>query len=314
MTMGLTRNEIPVTDGDLAIVTKMLADVKFNTSYRASGDVASLRAATAKMIGNPFFRPMPAGVTVMPAEIAGLPGEWITPPDAGDAKLIFFHGGGYIRGSLDLGRANAAEIALRTGLAVYAVGYRQAPEHPFPAAAEDATKVADAIGRDHPRFGLVGESCGGGMVLAAAMALRDQGGPRPFGVSCLSPFVDLTLSGDSWTFNDGKDIATRQMGADMIALYMQDGDPSDWRASPVFGDYSDLPPIQIVVGSHEGLLSEALTSASKAEAAGVDVQVDIFEAMPHGFTKYRFDAANAAMDKVGAWLSHMANQGTHVPA
>jgi epsilon-lactone hydrolase len=300
---NLKRTDIPATAGDIDIVTKMLSDIKFNTSYRASGDIASLRAATAQMIKNPFFRPEPVGVTITPAEIADLNGEWITPPNADDAVLIFFHGGGYIRGSLDLGRANAAEIALRSGMPVFAVAYRQAPEHPFPAAAEDAYRVADAIGQTHARFGLVGESAGGGLVLAAAMALRDAKGPTPFGISAISPFVDLTLCGESWSFNDGKDIATREMGEDMIAIYMEDQDRSDPRASPVFGDFTDLPPLQIIVGSHEGLLSEALSAADKAAAAGSPVALDVLEAMPHGFTKFRFDAANVAMDRVGTWLA-----------
>ncbi|MEC7763148.1 MAG: alpha/beta hydrolase [Pseudomonadota bacterium] len=306
MTTRLTRHDIPATDGDIETVRKMLENVKFAQSYRASGDIASLRAATATMTTNPFFRPEPEGLTVTPGEVGGCPGEWIAAEGASDAVLVFFHGGGYIRGSLDLGRANAKEIALGTGCTVFAVAYRQAPEDPFPAAFEDAVAVAKALGDAGRRFALVGESAGGGLVLAAAAALRDDGAPMPFAVSCISPFVDLSLSGDSWAFNDGKDIATRQMGIDMIAIYMRDAPRDDPRASPIYGDLSGLPPVHVIVGGSEGLLSEALTAAEKAADGASDVTLDVFEAMPHGFTKYRFDAADEAMTRVSAWLRAFA--------
>ncbi|MBV7380811.1 alpha/beta hydrolase [Maritimibacter dapengensis] len=302
MTDGLTRNDIPATSGDIETVRKMLENVNFATSYRASGDIASLRAATATMISNPFFRPEPEGLTVTPGEVGGCPGEWIAGEGASDVVLVFFHGGGYIRGSLDLGRANAKEIALGTGCTVFAVAYRQAPEDPFPAAFDDAVTVAKALGAEGRRFALVGESAGGGLVLAAAAALRDEGAPPPLVVTCISPFVDLTLSGESWDFNAGKDIATRAMGSDMIAIYMGAAPRDDPRASPIYGDLSGLPPVHIIVGSVEGLLSEAMTAAEKASSGGAKVTLDVFEGMPHGFTKYRFDAANEAMVRVSAHL------------
>ncbi|WP_319824847.1 alpha/beta hydrolase [Thalassovita sp.] len=307
MTRAILRTEIPVTDGDRQTVRKMLEDTRFARSYRASGDIAALRAATARMIGNPFFRPQPEGVTVAAGTLGGVGGEWITPPDAKEAALVFFHGGGYVRGSLDLGRANASEIALGTGCRVFMPAYAQAPEHPFPAALEDAVAVAAALGGSGARFGLIGESCGGGMALATAMTLRDAGRPAPFAVSCISPFVDLTLSGDSWDFNDGKDIATRAMGADMIGLYLGEAEASDWRASPVFGAFHDLPPVHFIVGGSEGLLSEALTAAERAAEAGGPVTLDIFALMPHGFTKYQFDAATEAMARVTRWLAAQAS-------
>lgn len=318
MTQTIQKTDIPATAGDIAIVDKMLRDVKFAKSYQASGDIDALRAATAKMISNPFFRPEPAGVTVTQATLGGVDGEWITPEGCETGPvLVFFHGGGYIRGSLDLGRANASEIALGTGCRVFAAGYAQAPERPFPAAFDDAVAVARVIGAAHRDYALVGESCGGGMVLAAAMALRDEGQnagtqneggstPLPFAVACISPFVDLTLSGDSWDFNQGQDIATRQMGADMIALYLGQSDPKDWRASPMFGRFDGLPPLHMIVGRSEGLLSEALEVADNAARAGVSVTLDLHERMPHGFTKYRFDAATSAIARVSAWLKTQA--------
>lgn len=307
MTKGLTRNDIPATSGDIETVRKMLENVKFATSYRASGDIAALRAATATMITNPFFRPEPDGLSVTPGEVGGCPGEWIAGAGANDAVLVFFHGGGYIRGSLDLGRANAKEIAMGTGCTVFAVAYRQAPENPFPAAFDDAVAVAKALGAEGRRYALAGESAGGGLVLAAAAALRDEGAFMPFAVTCISPFIDLTLSGDSWDFNAGKDIATRAMGSDMIGVYMADAPRDDPRASPIYGDLSGLPPVHVIVGSVEGLLSEALTAAEKASSGGAEVTLDVFEGMPHGFTKYRFDAADEALVRVGAHLKKIVN-------
>lgn len=314
MSAKIIRTDIPVTDGDIEVVRKMLEDVKFAQSYRASGDIAALRAATAKMVQNPFFRPVPAGAAVEPGALGGVEGEWISGPDASDDVLAFFHGGGYIRGSLDLGRANAAEIALGSGCRVFATAYRQAPENPFPAAVEDAVAVASALGAEGRRFALVGESAGGGLVLSTAMTLRDQGRPMPFAISCISPFVDLTLSGESWDFNAGKDIATREMGNDMIALYMGDADRADWRASPVFGRFDDLPPIHVIVGASEGLFSEALSASERAVGAGCPVTLDVFAEMPHGFTKYRFDAAGQAMARVTRWLATRAKEGEETSA
>ncbi len=306
MSGGITRTDWPATSGDSVVVRKLLEDVKFATSYRATGDIASLRAATARMIENPFFRPEPEGVTVRPGVVGGIQGEWIVPEGAGEATLVFFHGGGYIRGSLDLGRANASEIALGSGCRVFAAAYAQAPEHLFPGAFDDAVAVGMALAEGGTPYALVGESAGGGLVLAAAIALRGSVVPMPFAVACISPFVDLTLSGESWDFNRGKDIATREMGVDMIAIYMGDAPGHDWRASPVFGDLTGLPPVHVIVGGSEGLYSEALMAAEGAARGGSQVTLDVYAEMPHGFTKYRFDAANLAMARVAEWLGDHA--------
>ena len=301
--MSVTRTDIPADAQDRAVVDRLLAAARTGDAYRVIGDVAAMRAATGRMLAMPFFAKDTPTVAVTPGTVGGIAGEWLTPAMlTRDATLIFLHGGGYVRGNLALGRSNASALAAQTGARVFAPAYRQGPEHPFPAAYDDTLALAQAVAAQGRPYGLVGESAGGGLAIAAAMGLRNAGLRLPFAVSGISPFLDLTLSGESWTFNADKDMATRSMGEGMIALYMQGAERTDWRASPLFGSFSGLPPLHIVLGGHEGLFSEALGVAEKAAAAGVPVWLDVFEAMPHGFTKYTLTSAREAMARLSVWI------------
>lgn len=302
----LTRTDHPAVPRDLAFARSMVEDVQFGSEYRASADVATMRAATQRVLAMPFLRQVPEDIEPRADVIAGVPGEWLVPRAAsqGAGTLLYFHGGGYVRGSLALGRSNAAELARLTGLRCFAVAYRQAPEHPFPAPIDDAVTVCRALGAmGGAELFLAGESAGGGIVVATAMRLRDEGGPRLAAVIAVSPFLDMTQSGASWDGNAGKDITTREMAARMVDLYIGDADPRDPLASPLFGSLAGLPRLLVQVGGHEVFLSEAVALSERAAEAGNEATLHVFEAMPHGFVKYRLDAATLALHEAATWLT-----------
>lgn len=302
--MSLCRTEHPLDPQDRQTVENLLAFASTGTDYRVeTTDVQAMRTATERMTRMPLMMQGDPTVTVTEASVGGVQGEWLQPEGCStESVVVFVHGGGYVRGSLALARPSASRLAALSGCRVFAPSYRQGPEDPFPAAYEDILAVARGIGKEGWPFVLTGESSGGGLAIAAAMGVRNEKGPLPKGVAGFSPFLDLTLDGESWTFNEGKDVATRQMGESMIGLYMQGADRTDWRASPVFGQFTNLPPLYLAVGSHEGLLSEVLTTAENAASAGGDVTLDVFEGMPHGFTKYALKAADQATRNLARWI------------
>lgn len=313
----LTRHDHAAHPDDAAFTRTMVENAQFGSAYRESGDVAGMRAATERLLGMPFVRRANAALHTEAAQIGGVAGEWIgagrTGPDptggAGATKrgtLVFFHGGGYVRGSLALGRSNAADLAAGSGLRCFSVAYRQAPEHPFPAPIEDAVAVCQALGAGGGPVLLAGESAGGGIVLAAAMRLRELGGPPPAAIAAISPFFDLTQSGASWQTNAQNDLATRAMAQRLVHLYMGGRDLRQPLASPLFGSFGGLAPLFVAVGGHEVLLSESEALARRAADSGVNTTLEVFEAMPHGFTKYRLHAAAQALQRVAAWLARHA--------
>lgn len=304
----LVRHDHPASSGDLAFTKAMVKNVQFGSAYRENGDVAAMRAATERMLSMPFVRGVAEGLLPLPDAIGGVPGEWLTPEKTTRAgTLVFFHGGGYVRGSLALGRSNAAELAARLGMRCFSVDYRQAPEHPFPAPVEDAVAVCRGLtNADSGPLLLAGESAGGGIVVAAAMRLREMKSQLPTALVAVSPFFDMTQSGESWETNAENDITTRPMGRQLVGLYMGDRDLRDPLASPLFGRFDALPPLMVKVGRHEALLSEALELAERASAAGVNVTLDVFDGMPHGFIKYRLEAATLALERAAMWLTRFS--------
>lgn len=304
----LVRHDHPASTSDLAFTQAMVKNVQFGSAYRESGNVAAMRAATERLLSMPFVRGVADGLRPQPDVIDGVPGEWLSPETTMRAgTLVFFHGGGYVRGSLALGRSNAAELAARTGMRCFSVDYRQAPEHPFPAPVEDAVAVCRALGNaDADPLLLAGESAGGGIVVAAAMRLREVSSPLPAALVAISPFFDMTQSGESWDTNATNDIATRPMGRQLVELYMGNSDLRDPLASPLFGRFDTLPPLLIQVGGNEALLSEASELAERASAEDVSVTLEVFEGMPHGFIKYRLDAATLALERAAKWLNRFS--------
>jgi acetyl esterase/lipase len=239
---------------------------------------------------------MPAGIRVSPLHISGLPqglaAEWIYPaggaqrPGAADRAIFYTHGGGYVSGNCIDHRMHVARFVQATGIGALLYDYRLAPEHPFPAAMED-TLVAYRwlLEQGIPPAGIiiVGESAGGGLCLASLLAIRDRQLPLPAAGVALSPWTDLACTGDSYRTNVMRDISTLGSWDVWGGYYVGPNDPRNPWISPLYGDLRGLPPILIQVGDHEILLDDSRRFAAKAEAAGVDIRLRVWEGMVHCF-------------------------------
>ena len=250
-----------------------------------------------------------ADVTVEPVTVGGVRAEWTsTPQDSSDRALLYVHGGGYVIGSLDSHRHLVAEAGRAAGCWALALDYRLAPEHPFPAALDDAVAAyAWLLAQDVEanRLVVAGDSAGGGLTVATLLALRDQGRPLPAAGVCISPWVDLTCSGASYTSRAARDpIVTRDGVAMMAKAYVSAGDPKAPLVSPLFADLRGLPPLLVHVGSDEVLVDDALGLAERARRAGVDVRVEEWPAMIHVWHWFQpmLEEADRAIADIGEFV------------
>jgi monoterpene epsilon-lactone hydrolase len=230
--------------------------------------------------------PTPADVVVEPVRAMERPAEWLRPPDVRtDAAVLYLHGGGYVIGSPRSHRHLAAAIARAAGTAALVPDYRLAPEHPFPAALDDAVAAYQwLLGRGIApgRIVVAGDSAGGGLTVATLLALSERGLPRPAAGVCISPWVDLTCSGATYATKATVDpIVTLESIATMAQAYAGTGDPKAPLLSPLYADLRGLPPLLVQVGSDEVLLDDALGLGERARAAGVDVTLEEWPAMIH---------------------------------
>ena len=227
----------------------------------------------------------PPDVTVEPTAAPDRPAEWLTPPGAGRAVVLYLHGGGYVIGSPKSHRHLAAAVARASAARALLLDYRLAPEHPFPAALEDAVAAYEwllARGLDPRQIAVAGDSAGGGLTVATLLALRDRGLPLPAAGVCISPWVDLTCAGKSYVSRAAADpIVTHEAIVMMAKAYVGAGDPKAALVSPIFADLRGLPPLLVHVGSDEVLLDDALGLAALARRAGVDVTLEEWPAMIH---------------------------------
>jgi phosphinothricin tripeptide acetyl hydrolase len=229
---------------------------------------------------------LPPGAAVKREMADGVPAEWVKMPGASeDAAILYLHGGGYAIGSPTSHRHLAAAISGAAGAPVLSLAYRLAPEHPFPAAVEDAAMGYQWLlkkGFLPARVGIAGDSAGGGLTVAALLALRDVGVPLPAVGICISPWVDLTCSAESYRTKASVDPLVNQDGiVQFVRWYLGDQDPRTPLASPLFADLIGLPPLLIQVGSDEVLLDDAVGLDAKARAAGVQSTLEIWEEMIH---------------------------------
>lgn len=253
--------------------------------------------------------PLPPTVTLTPQTWQGIRCELVQHPQCDpDRRLLFLHGGGFTTGSCKTHRQLAAQLALATLLPVLLVDYRLAPEHPFPAGVEDAVRVYQALlasGKSAAQVVIGGDSAGGGLALSALLILREQNIPLPAAAILLSPWADLAVSGE--TIQTRAAVDPLVLASDLqrcAAQYIGTGDQSDPLASPVYADLHGLPPLLIHVGDHEVLLSDALRLAQNAHAAGVAVELVIWEEMWHVFPAWApaLPEAQQALDQIGASL------------
>jgi acetyl esterase/lipase len=237
------------------------------------------------------------------------PAEWLTPPGVrADAVVLYLHGGGYVIGSPRSHRHLAAAIARAAGTRALLLDYRLAPEHPFPAAIEDAVAAYQWLLRQGiapARVVIGGDSAGGGLTMATLLALRDRGLPLPAGAVCISPWVDLTNSAPSYTTKAAVDPIVTLDGITQLAqAYIGTGDPKQPLVSPLYADLRGLPPLLIHVGSDEVLLDDALGLGARARAAGVDATVREWPQMIHVWHWFlsMLDEADQAITDIGAFV------------
>ncbi|HYB41751.1 MAG TPA: alpha/beta hydrolase [Candidatus Methylomirabilis sp.] len=258
--------------------------------------------------------PTPAEVKVERVTAPAAPAEWLRPPSAAAGRVVLYlHGGGYSIGSPRSHRHLAAAIAGSAGASALLLDYRLAPEHPFPAAVDDAVAAYRwLLDQGIPPQGVVvaGDSAGGGLTVATLLALREAAIPLPAGGVCISPWADLTCTAGSYETKATADPIVRRAGVqEMARAYLGQTDPRTPLASPIFADLRGLPPILIHVGSDEVLLDDAVVLADRAKAAGVPVTLAVWDRMVHVWHWFlpMLDEAEAAVESIGRFCrSRMA--------
>lgn len=234
---------------------------------------------------------MPSAVCFEISEISGVPVEWMYPAGGRiDKAVIFLHGGSYCIGSAAAYRPFIAGLAEKIKLPVLSIEYRLAPEHPFPAALNDVKSVYEGllnVGLDADDMVLLGDSAGGGLALATTMYFRDNQIAMPKAIALLSPWTDLTMSSDSCVQKAAIDPINSYDFDKMCAKdYAGSESLTNWLVSPLYGDYTDVPPVFIHSGTEDIDRDDSIRTAAKAKEAGVDVTFKLWEGMFHDFTVF----------------------------
>jgi len=275
------------------------------------GATADLHAQRARLDSLGDFFPVAAGVEVEPATVGGVKGEWVRARHARrDAALLYLHGGGYLLGSPKSHRHLAALLSEASDLPVFLPHYRLAPEHPFPAAVDDAVAAYEGLVQSQivpQKIAIAGDSAGGGLTLATLVALRDKADTMPACAVAISPWADLSQGGESHRARKARDPIVGKEGLDeMAAAYLGTADPKEPLASPLYADLQGLPPLLIQVGSEEALHSDAVEVWKKAEAAGVDVSFESWGKMVHVWHVFHvvLGEGRDAVHRIGSFLKN----------
>jgi monoterpene epsilon-lactone hydrolase len=239
----------------------------------------------------------------------GVAAEWTSTPGATrDAAILYVHGGGYVIGSLDSHRHLVSELGRAANAVALALDYRLAPEHPFPAPVEDAVsgyRFLLAQGFKSERIAIAGDSAGGGLVVAAMVAIREAGLAQPGCGWCLSPWIDMEGLGGSMESKSAADPMVQKEGLlEMARLYLSGADPRSPLAAPLYADLAGLAPLLIQVGAAETLLDDAIRLAQRAGAADVRVDLQVWPEMIHVWPLFypELAAGKRALDNAGAWI------------
>jgi len=258
-------------------------------AFGASGsfDLDGLRQGMATRI-----EPTNPTIRCIPARIGDIVCEWVLAEDADpDLRMLYLHGGGYVSGSGARYLTLAGYISVAAKCAILLPDYRLAPEHPFPEAIEDCICAHKWLMDSGPTGEvpakatfIAGDSAGGGLTLATLLALRDRKLPLPKGGITLSAFADLTLTGESIRSQEEYDpVMSPKCLPEFVKLYLGETDPRNPLASPIFGNYTGIPPLLIQVGEYEIIRDDSVQVAAKARADGVDVALEVWEGMIHVF-------------------------------
>ncbi|HYK26788.1 MAG TPA: alpha/beta hydrolase [Streptosporangiaceae bacterium] len=284
---------------ELAALRDMLRGLNFDALT-----IAERRAATESVAAQP-----PPGTIVEQADAGGVPAEWVV-ADAVPASrvLMYLHGGAYQIGSPATLRHMIALVSAAAQVRVLSVDYRLAPEHPFPAAVDDALAAFRYLLRSGiapTSLAIAGDSAGGGLALATLIALRDSSEPLPIAAVALSPWTDLALTGESLRTRADVEIMLNPAGmAETAETYLAGADPRHPYASPLYADLHGLPPVLIQVGDAEVILDDSTRFAAKARTAGVDVTLEVWDDMPHVWQAFAglLPESDKAIERIGQWL------------
>jgi monoterpene epsilon-lactone hydrolase len=253
--------------------------------------------------------PTPADVKIERVSAPAAPAEWLRPPSAVAGRVVLYlHGGGYVIGSPRSHRHLAAAIASAGAANALLLDYRLAPEHPFPAAVDDAVAayrwlLDQGIAPGH--IVIAGDSAGGGLTVATLLALRDASVLLPAGGVCISPWVDLTCGGASYRTKAEVDpIVKSGPIEEMARAYLGDRDRRTPLASPLFADLRGLPPLLVHVGSDEVLLDDAVQLAERAREAGVTATLEVWDRMIHVWHWFlpMLEEAESAVAGIGRFI------------
>jgi acetyl esterase/lipase len=277
------------------------------SAFPADISVSEQRRLLGELISS---QPLPADVTVTATALGGVPTAEITVEGVEPRHVVlYFHGGVYVLGDASQAAGLAAQIGRRTQAKVISVDYRLAPEHPYPAAVDDALTAYQALlqsGTAPADIAFAGESAGGGLAVATLINARDHALPLPAAAYLMSPYADLTLAGTTLDTKRAVDpLLSREALQARVSDYTAGHDAALGLISPIFADLSGLPPLIIQGGTHEVLLDDALRLAGRAATADVAVTLDITPQVPHVFQTFYaiLDEAAAALDRAGKFLS-----------
>jgi acetyl esterase/lipase len=278
---------------------------KERAAKRASMSLAETRESFDTEMGR---IPLPDNVTVQSLSFGSVPAENITPANATPGKaVLYLHGGGHVFGSIKSHRHFVSRLAVATKATAWHIDYRLAPEHPYPAAIEDALVAYRALldsGIAPADIVVGGESAGGNLAAALLLKLKQENLPQPAGLYLLSPWLDMTTTAESYDKVGARDPMITREGIVGVATAYLGNQPDTPLASPVRADVSGLPPMLIQVGSEEVLLSDSTTFANNAAMTGIDVSLRVWAGMPHAWPLFHpfLRAGLPAIDETGAWM------------
>jgi len=252
---------------------------------------------------------LPKGIKPVKELAGGVPAEWLIPPGISNGRVVLYlHGGSYICGSPNSHRSLVANIAIAAKARALVIDYRLAPEHPHPAAVEDAVAaykwlLSNKV--DSKNLAVVGDSAGGGLAIALLVSLRDRNVSLPAACVCLSPWTDLAFTGETWKSKAAVDLILYDYKELAFAkMYLGGIDPKTPLASPLYADLKGLPPLLVQVGTDEVLLSDSTRLVDRAKQAGVNAVIDEWEKMQHvwQFAASFIPEGRRAIERIGEFV------------
>ena len=284
---------------------KMVLDMLAANPLLGEVPAEEMRAGLEAMAGGFAVAP---DVAIERLEVAGMAAEWLTPPGVSPSHaVLYLHGGGYVVGSLNTHRDLASRVGRAAGAAALLIDYRLAPEHPHPAAVDDAVAAYRwllARGLSPERLAIAGDSAGGGLTIATLVALRDRDLPLPAAGVCFSPWVDMEASGESMHTNLDDPMLSRALILHFARLYLGVTAPRTPLASPLHADLRGLPPLLVQASRAEALRDDATRLVERARAAGVACELELTDEVPHVWQIFAdvLPEAREALDRAGEFL------------